>query len=163
MTLPARSPSAQTRTFTFLFTDIQGSTRLWEEHPEAMRPSLARHDAILRAAIEGHGGHVFKTIGDAFCAAFEQPEQAVAAAAEAQRELQTGAWEGGGPLRVRMALHTGPAEVREGDYFGPALNRVARLLAAAHGGQIVLTQATREALAGRSPRRWSCVSWAGTA
>jgi class 3 adenylate cyclase len=71
---------------------------------------------------------VFKTIGDAFCAAFEQPEEAVAAATEAQRQLQTGEWESGGPLKVRMALHTGPAEFRENDYFGPALNRVARFL-----------------------------------
>ncbi len=145
----AGSTASEERVNTFLFTDIQGSTRLWEEHPEAMRPALARHDAILRSAIERHGGHVFKTIGDAFCAAFGRAEDAVAAAAQAQEVLQDGAWENGGPLKVRMALHTGPAEYRDGDYFGPALNRAARLLAAAHGGQIVLTQSTRQALGGR--------------
>src|SRR5215218_5745365 len=94
-----------TGTVTFLFTDIEGSTRLWEQHPEAMRAALARHDAILRQAIQAQCGHVFKTIGDAFCAAFATAPEALAAALQAQRVLQAEPWEGIEPLRVRMALH----------------------------------------------------------
>lgn len=115
---------------TFLFTDIEGSTRLWEAHSEAMRFALARHDALLRAAIEEHHGRVFKTIGDAFCAPFPNAPTAVQAAIAAQGALRPELAD----LRVRMAIHTGEAEEREGDYFGPALNRVARLLTAAHRG-----------------------------
>jgi predicted ATPase/class 3 adenylate cyclase/DNA-binding CsgD family transcriptional regulator len=129
-------------TVTFLFTDIEGSTSRWEHRPEAMRVALARHDALLRAAIEEHGGHVFKTMGDAFHAAFARAPDAVAAAVAAQRRLQAEAWGEVGPLRVRMALHTGAAEERDGDYYGSPLNRAARLLSAAHGGQILLTAVT---------------------
>src|SRR5579864_8099205 len=106
-----------TGTVTFLFTDIEGSTRLWEQHPEAMQGALARHDALLRQAIEAHGGHVFKTVGDQFCAAFATPPDALAAALTAQQALGAEPWGEGGPLRVRMALHTGAAEQRDGDYF----------------------------------------------
>ena len=127
-----------TGTVTFLFTDIEGSTRLWEQHPEAMQAALGRHDALLRRAIETHGGHVFKTIGDGFCAAFARPEDAVTAAHSAQHALQQEKQ----TLRVRMAVYTGAAEYRESDYFGPALNRVARLLNAGHGGQVLLSAAT---------------------
>ena len=137
-------PDLPTGTVTFLFTDIEGSTRLWEEHPKAMRLALARHDALLRQAIESHGGHVFKTMGDQFCAAFAGASDALAAAAHAQHALQSAAWAETGPIRVRMALHTGTAEERGGDYFGPPLNRVARLLAVAHGGQVLLSSATEE-------------------
>src|SRR5579871_2619109 len=121
-------------TITFLFTDIEGSTRLWEEQPDTMRLALARHDALLRAAIETNGGHVFKTIGDAFCAAFPTASQALAAALSVQQSLhQVKVGVGSNlMLKVRMALHTGTAEQREGDYFGQPLNRVARLLAAGH-------------------------------
>ncbi len=119
-----------TGTITFLFTDIEGSTRRWEEQRAAMGQALARHDTILREAIEGHGGVVFKTVGDAFYAAFERPTDALQAALAAQRALRAHAWEGGRPLRSRMALHTGIVEERDGDYFGPPLNRIARLLAA---------------------------------
>src|ERR1051326_5233332 len=94
-----------TATVTFLFTDVEGSTRLWEQHPEAMRLALARHDALLRAAIETSGGGVLKTIGDAFCAAFATAPGAVAAALAAQRALQTEGWGEVGPLQVRMAIH----------------------------------------------------------
>src|SRR5437879_9465047 len=103
---------------TFLFTDIEGSTRLWEQSPEAMRGAMARHDAVLRVAIEGHGGSVFKTVGDQFCAAFATAPDALAAAVAAQRALGTEEWSETGPLRARMALYTGIAEESEGDYAG---------------------------------------------
>ncbi|MDQ3250989.1 MAG: adenylate/guanylate cyclase domain-containing protein, partial [Actinomycetota bacterium] len=128
-----------TGTVTFLFTDIEGSTRLWERDSSAMQQALARHDEMLRSAIEANGGHVFKTMGDAFCAAFPTAPEAVEAALYAQRTLLVDeTWGEAGALRVRMALHTGSAEERDGDYFGPPLNRVARLLSAAHGGQTLL-------------------------
>jgi len=129
-------------TVTFLLTDVEGSTALWEEAPEAMRAALTRHDALLRAAILEHGGHVVKTTGDGFHAAFARGPDAVAAALAAQRRLLAEPWGGVGPVRVRMALHTGVAEERDGDYYGPVLNRVARLLAAGHGGQVLLSEAT---------------------
>ncbi len=131
-------------TVTFLFTDIEGSTRLWEEHPEAMSLALARHDALMRQAIEQHGGHVFKTIGDAFCAAFHTAPEALHAALLAQQTLHSEPWPEGVTIKARIALHTGAAEIREDDYFGPPLNRVARLLAAGHGGQALLSLPTEE-------------------
>ena len=133
-----------TGTVTFLFTDIEGSTRLWERNPEAMSRALSRHDEILRRAIEAHGGHVFKTVGDAFCAAFSTASEALEAALSAQRALLAKGWGETGAVRVRMALHTGTAEERGGDYFGPPLNRVARLLSAGHGGQTLLSLPTQE-------------------
>jgi predicted ATPase/DNA-binding SARP family transcriptional activator len=143
-------------TLTFLFTDIAGSTRLWEEHPEAMQGALARHDRLLREAIERYGGEVFKSFGDQCCAVFGMAPAALAAALAAQQALHgvgallVGALPGaeghpqGVPLRVRMALHSGIAQERDGDYFGPALNRIARLLEAGHGGQVLLSRATQE-------------------
>jgi predicted ATPase/class 3 adenylate cyclase len=125
--------------FAFLFTDIEGSTRLWEAQPRAMGIALARHDAILRAAIEVHDGRVFKTVGDAFCAAFGDPLAALLAAADAQRGLAAEAWSGVPPILVRMAIHVGSAEERDGDFFGQTLNRASRLLALAHGGQVLLS------------------------
>jgi predicted ATPase/class 3 adenylate cyclase/Tfp pilus assembly protein PilF len=136
--------SPPTGTVTFLFTDIEGSTKLWERGPEAMSEALPRHDKILRESIEIHGGHVFKTMGDAFCAAFSTAKDALEAALKSQRRLVSSKWGQTGPLRVRMALHTGAAEERDGDYFGPPLNRVARLLSAAYGGQVLLSQTTQE-------------------
>src|SRR5215211_7343898 len=127
-----------TGTLSFLFTDIEGSTKLWEHDAPAMQLLLARHDEILRSAMDERGGYVFKTFGDAFCCAFSTAPDAVEAALEAQRTLLGEEWEGTGPLRVRMALHTGAAEERDGDYFGPPVNRVARLLSATHGGQVLL-------------------------
>ena len=144
-------PALPTGTVTFQFTDIAGSTRRWDEQPNAMQHALARHDAILRDAIERHGGHVFKTVGDAFCAAFGRATDAVAAAIAAQRALTAEDWGRVGPLHVRMALHTGSADERDGDYFGPPLNRVARLLEAAHGGQMLLTAAAQELVRGHLP------------
>jgi predicted ATPase/class 3 adenylate cyclase len=130
-------------TKTFLFTDVENSTRLWEQSPEGMRTALHRHDCLLRDALEAHDGHVFKTMGDQFCAAFESASQAVVAALEAQRALAVPT-PGYPTLRVRMALHTGLVEERDGDYFGPPLNRIARLLEAGYGGQILLSLVTQE-------------------
>jgi predicted ATPase/class 3 adenylate cyclase/Tfp pilus assembly protein PilF len=135
-----------TGTITLLFTDIEGSTQLWERFPEAMRLALARHDHLLRTAIESHGGVVFKTVGDAFCAAFPTASAGIRAALEAQLSLLREAWQETGPIRVRMALHTGETEERDSDYFGPTVNRVARLQSLGHGGQTLLSQATFERL-----------------
>jgi predicted ATPase/class 3 adenylate cyclase len=136
---------------TFLFTDIEGSTRLWEQQPEAMSAALAYHDALLRRVIKSHGGRVFKTVGDACFAAFPAPIPALQAALQAQRALYSSDWGWLGldePIRVRMALHTGMAEARDSDYFGPPLNRVARLLSAGHGGQVLMSQATHDRIKG---------------
>src|SRR5688500_1907430 len=105
-----------TGTVTLLFTDIEGSTRLWERDASAMHSALARHDGILRSAIEERDGHIFKTIGDAFCCAFSSAPEALGAALIAQRALHDGEWERGGVIQCRMALHTGAVEEREGDY-----------------------------------------------
>src|ERR671921_2681608 len=136
--------SPPTGTLTFLFTDIEASTKLWEDNAPAMQAALARHDELIRRAIEERGGYIFKTVGDAFCAAFPTAPDALEAALEIQRRLLSSEWEQIGALRVRMALHTGAAEERDGDYFGPPLNRVARLLSVAHGGQVLLSAATYE-------------------
>jgi class 3 adenylate cyclase len=137
-------PALPSGTVTFLFTDIEGSTRLWEEHPEAMPLALARHDELMRAAIDQNDGHVFKTIGDAFCAAFHTAPDALNAALTAQQALISEPWPDGLTIKVRVALHTGTAEARDNDYFGQPLNRVARLLSAGYGGQVLLTLATEE-------------------
>jgi len=131
-------------TVTFLFTDVEGSTRLWEEHPEAMRPALARHDAIVRDAIEGHGGHVVKGRGDGIHAVFGTADAAVRAAIDCELTMNAERWRLSEPLRARIGIHTGVAELRDGDYFGSAVNRAARLEAIAHGGQIVCSQATAD-------------------
>lgn len=128
------------RSFTFLFTDIEGSTKLWETYPEQMTVALSRHDDILRAVIKQNSGRVFKTIGDAFCAAFTQPPDGLDAALAIQAQLAAEEWPLPEPIRVRVALHSGPAEERDGDYFGPTLNRVARLLAIVHGGQVLVSE-----------------------
>ncbi len=130
-------------TVTFLFTDVEGSTRQWDAYPEAMGVALRQHDSLMREAIEGNGGFVFKTVGDGFCAVFPSALHALAATLAAQRALMSEAWPEPVQVRVRMALHTGLAEERDGDYFGPTLNRVARLLSLGYGGQILLSQATR--------------------
>ena len=123
---------------TFLFTDIEGSTSRWETDAEAMRTALAAHDEVLRGAIEAHGGRLFKHTGDGVCAAFETPNAAVDAAVAAQRELE---------LPVRMGIATGEAELRDGDYFGAVLNRAARVMAAGHGGEILVAESTAVLLA----------------
>jgi predicted ATPase/class 3 adenylate cyclase len=138
------APALPAGTVTFLFTDIEGSTALWERHPQAMERALARHDAIVQQAIEDHSGHIIKTAGDGFCAAFATAADALTAALAAQRALAAEPWGSTGPIRVRMALHTGAAQLRDNDYYGPPLNRVARLLASGHGGQILLSAVTQE-------------------
>ena len=143
--------SPPTGTVTFLFTDIEGSTKMWERSPPAMHRALARHDEILREAIEEQEGYLFKTVGDVFCAAFPTAPDALEAALSAQRTLFADEWPQTGPLRVRMALHTGAAEERDGDYFGPPVNRVARLLSAVHGGQVLLSLPTHEMVRDQLP------------
>jgi predicted ATPase/class 3 adenylate cyclase len=140
-----------TGTLTFLFTDIEGSSRMWESSPQAMQAALARHDELLKQAIEEHGGYIFKTVGDAFCCAFLTAPDALEAALGAQRLLLKERWAESDPLNVRMALHIGAAEERDGDYFGPPLNRVARLLSAAHGGQVLLSLPAQELVRDQLP------------
>ena len=137
-------------TVTFLFTDLESSTRLWEEHPEAMKPALARHDEIVRAAIEEHDGYVVKTTGDGFHAAFATAHDAADAAVAAQLVLADEPWAHTGPLTVRMGVHTCEAEVRDGDYYGSGVNRAARLMGVAHGGQVLVSAATSELVRDRS-------------
>ena len=131
---------APTGVLTFLLTDLEGSTRLWELHPDAMKDALRRHDAILRAAIQTSAGQVVKTTGDGMMAVFGSAVQATAASLAAQLGLQAESWPETGPLRVRMGIHCGLAEERGGDYFGPTLNRTARIMAAGHGGQVLLSE-----------------------
>ena len=127
---------------TFLFTDVEGSTRRWESDADGMRVALAAHDEVLREAIEAHGGWLFKHTGDGVCAAFASPRSAVDAAVAAQRVLE---------LPVRMGLATGEAELRGGDYFGTVLNRAARVMAAGHGGQVLLDGTTARAVQQHRP------------
>ena len=155
---PAEAPSGlPTGTVTFLFTDIEGSTQLWQQHRDAMPAALARHHAILKEAIAGHAGHVFQIVGDAFCAAFATPAEAVGAALAAQRALRDEPWGEIGPVRVRMALHSGSAPVQAGDRLageygsGITLSRAARLLSAAHGGQMLLSQVACDLLRDQLP------------
>jgi predicted ATPase/class 3 adenylate cyclase len=143
--------SPPTGTVTFLFTDIEGSTKLWEDNAPAMQAALALHDELLRRTIEERDGYVFKTVGDAFYCVFPTAPDTLEAALKAQHRLLAFEWEQTGPLKVRMALHTGAAEERDGDYFGPPLNRVARLLSAAHGGQVLLSAATHEMVRDQLP------------
>jgi predicted ATPase/class 3 adenylate cyclase len=133
-----------TGTVTFLFTDIEGSTRLWEQTPEAMKAALARHDAILRQAVAASDGYLVKTTGDGVHAAFQTARCALAAALAAQQALQAEAWPEIRPLavKVRMGIHTGEAEARAGDYYGSALNRATRLMSVGSGGQILVSAAT---------------------
>ena len=147
-----RPPDATlpTGTVTFLFTDIEGSTRLWQAFPAAMKEALARHHALLQEAIDAHNGYVFQIVGDAICASFRTAADGVAAALAAQHTLARESWGETGPLRVRMALHTGSTDIRAGAYrsgeyaSGLTLSRASRLLSAGHGGQILLSHATEE-------------------
>src|SRR5215467_5594484 len=136
-------------TVTLLFTDTEGSIRLWEADREAMTDATARHNRIVREHVEAAGGHVFKSVGEAFRAVFADPSAALAAAVALQRAAGTEPWPPGSPIRVRVALHSGACVERDGDYFGPVVNRVARLLTAGHDGQILVSGGTRELLADR--------------
>src|SRR5277367_6443330 len=135
----AVTAAAPSGVVTFLFTDVEGSTRRWEADADAMRVALAAHDGVLRGAVEAHGGWLFKHTGDGACAAFASPRSAVDAAVAAQRSLE---------LPVRMGIATGEAELRGSDYFGAVLNRAARVMAAGHGGQILLAESTAVLLSG---------------
>src|ERR1700750_1406438 len=124
---------------TFVFTDVEGSTRRWEADAESMRAALATHDEVLRSAIEAHGGWLFKHTGDGVCAAFDSARGAIDAAGEAQQTLG---------LPVRTGIATGETVRRGDDYFGPVLNRTARVMAAGHGGQILVAASTAAVVSG---------------
>ncbi|MCO5295882.1 MAG: tetratricopeptide repeat protein [Fimbriimonadaceae bacterium] len=142
-----------TGTVTLLMTDVERSTLLWEEAPEAMNDAIARHDEIVRQAVERYQGHLLKARGegDSLFAVFASAAEAVAAAADLQDALEVESWPEGAPIRVRAALHTGEAFAREGDYYGSTVNRCARLRACAHGGQTLLTNSTRVLVGERLP------------
>jgi class 3 adenylate cyclase len=142
---------APSGTVTLLFTDVEGSTRLWDAERDAMAAALRVHDQILRDVIEQAGGYVFKTVGDAFCAAFSAARAGLDAALAAQRNLAAQPWPTSRPIVVRMGLHAGVCEERDGDYFGPAVNRVARLLAVARGGQVLVSGVVAELLSDELP------------
>src|SRR5262245_7843062 len=140
-----------TGTVTFLFTDLEGSTRLWDEHPDAAGRVVERHLVLLNHAVAAHGGHVFRTPGDGVCAAFAAAPAALAAALEGQRHLCAGPWPEEAGIRARMALHAGAAEPRGDDYVGACLNRLGRLLGVAHGGQVLASGAVQELTRGALP------------
>jgi predicted ATPase/class 3 adenylate cyclase len=136
---------------TFLFTDVESSTRLWERRPDAMKAALEHHDAILRDAIEGSNGRVIKTTGDGLMSVFSSAADGVEACLRAQQGLSSERWDETGPLRVRMGMHAGEAQIRAGDFFGPPVYRAARIMAAAHGGQILLSALAAELARERLP------------
>jgi predicted ATPase/class 3 adenylate cyclase len=138
-------------TTVFLFTDIEGSTRLWADHPDGMGAALERHDGITRHVVHGAGGQVFKHTGDGAAATFDDAAAAVLAAVELQRRLGSTDWRPLEGLRVRVGIHAGEAREREGDWFGPALNRAARLVAVGHGGQVLLSAALAALVRGSLP------------
>jgi predicted ATPase/class 3 adenylate cyclase len=145
------SAGAPSGALAFLFTDIEGSTRLWERLPEAMKVALAQHDAVLRAAIEASAGTIVKTTGDGMMAVFPTAADGIAASIDAQRDLAAATWAETGPLRVRMGLHAGEADRRGDDYFGPTINRTARIMSAGHGGQVLLSASAAALAADRLP------------
>lgn len=138
-------------TVTFLFTDIEGSTERWEHHREGMKAALARHDDLLGSAITAKNGYIFKKMGDAYCAAFRTAPEAVRAALVAQQALSKEDFSSVNGIRVRMALHTGYAEERDHDYFGPSVNRASRLLSIGHGGQMLVSAAASDLVQGELP------------
>jgi len=148
-TAPDTDPESSLRDFptgevVFLMTDIEGSTRLWDRAPKEMRRALECHDDIIDSAIDDAGGYVFCRAGDSFAAAFTTAEAALHAAAKSQRLLAAQQWPGGLELRVRMAIHVGEADERDGNYFGPCLNRCSRLLGVCDGGMIAMSEMVRE-------------------
>src|SRR5690242_13473854 len=126
-------------TVTFLFTDIEGSTKLWEQQPQEMKSVLAQHDSILRAAIESNHGSIIKSTGDGVHAVFAKAFDSISATVQAQLDLSSLS-----SLKVRMGIHTGEAEFRDGDYYGQTLNRAARIMSTGHGGQILLSSITAD-------------------
>src|SRR4051812_16030791 len=139
-----RRPSG---TVTFLFTDIEGSSRRWEDDAADATTLFAEHDALLAEVMDRHGGYVFSHMGDGVAVGFARPSDAVAAAVEAQERLASGPFAEGG-LKVRIGIHTGEAVERDGDYFGPTVNRAARIMAAGHGGQVLLSAVTAHLVTG---------------
>jgi predicted ATPase/class 3 adenylate cyclase/tetratricopeptide (TPR) repeat protein len=131
-------------TVTFLFTDIEGSTKLWEQSPKAMKSALAKHDSILKEVVESNNGQIIKTTGDGIHAVFSTAIDAISASLEAQRTFQTSEVleTSDVSLRIRMGLHTGEAALRDDDYYGGVLNRAARIMSIGHGGQILLSETT---------------------
>ena len=147
---------------TFLFTDLEDSTGLWERAPEAMREALATHTEVLAAEIEARHGRLVKNTGDGVMAVFESPADAVNAAVDAQLSIAAASWpKATGPLKVRMGLHTGESEERGGDFFGPTLNRAARVMGIGYGGQILVSDATRGLLLGGVPSEMSLLDLGG--
>ena len=138
---------------TFLFTDVVGSTELWERRPDPMGDAMARHDALLHAAVDAHDGYVFATGGDGLAAAFARAGDAVRAAIAAQAALLAEPWPEGASMSVRMGLHSGEADEREDGFFGAAVNRAARIMSVARGGQILLSAVTAGLAVGRPGRR----------
>jgi len=152
-------PLPQTGVLTFLFTDMEGSTTRWDRAPDAMAEALATHDTIVSETIQAQGGSVFKRVGDAFCCVFPSPVRAALAAVETQQKLASQAWDRAvGELRIRVGVHTGNALSADDDYFGPALNRAARLMSAGHGGQILLSLAAAALVHGELPADFECRS-----
>jgi predicted ATPase/class 3 adenylate cyclase len=145
----AVEPEPASGTVVFLFTDVEGSTRLWERFPQAMKTALERHDQILQAAVAASNGQVVKTTGDGMMAVFSSAAAAARACLTAQRDLAAQPWGATGPLRVRMGVHAGEPARRSSDYFGPVVNRAARIMAAGHGGQVLLSAAAAELVADR--------------
>jgi class 3 adenylate cyclase/tetratricopeptide (TPR) repeat protein len=137
---------------TFLFTDIERSSGLWEAFPDSMRVALQRHDSILHSAFEDYGGYVFSIGGDGFGAAFARVGDGILAAVSAQEALAAEPWPEGAEVRVRMGIHTGEGEERDGNYFGTAVNRAARLMAIANGGQVLLSSVTVALVRDELPR-----------
>ncbi|HJU86173.1 MAG TPA: adenylate/guanylate cyclase domain-containing protein, partial [Gemmatimonadota bacterium] len=146
-----RTEAISAGTATFLFTDIERSTEMWEHYRSVMPRALERHDAVMRDVIAACDGRVFKEVGDAFHAVFADPSRAIAASIAIQRSLRAESWETPEPIRVRIALHAGEAQERDGDFYGPTLNRTARILSAGHGGQILLSQAVERLVEDRFP------------
>ena len=135
---------------TFLFTDIEASTRAWDERRDIMEQAVARHDELLREVINSRDGYIFSTAGDSFAAAFSDPGDAVAAALSVQQAVESDLPEMS-ELRVRVGVHSGVAQERNGDYFGPTLNRAARIMSAGHGGQVLVSHTTEQLVDGRLP------------
>jgi predicted ATPase/class 3 adenylate cyclase len=144
-------PEPEPQTLAFLITDIEGSTRLWEQYQRQMRDALERHDAILRDAVESSNGQVVKSMGDGLMAVFGSAADGVGACLKAQHGLASASWGELGALRVRMGLHVGDAAKRNGDYYGPTLNRTARVMSAGHGGQVLLSAAAAALVLDRLP------------
>src|SRR5205085_8927282 len=147
------APTLPTGVITFLLTDIEGSTRLWEREPDAMRQALVRHDSIVRACVKRQQGHVVKSKGEGdsvFCV-FSRARDAINAAVVIQIALAMEKWPTSVPIRVRMAIHTGHVELRDGDYYGPTVNRCARLRALGKGGQVLISGVTAQLLQSQLP------------